>query len=118
MSQSTRRTFLQGSTLSALAPARACGANDRINIAIIGIGGRGREHIRSYAKRSRKQEDLHAGVEVGRISADLCHLANISYRLGGCLLNFDKTTERFDDTEANQLAHPRYRDPYVIPQLA
>jgi predicted dehydrogenase len=69
------------------------------------------------AVRSRKPDDLHADVNVGRISADLCHLANISYRLGGRLLKFDPKTERFDDNAANQLAHPQYRAPYVIPQF-
>lgn len=32
--------------------------------------------------RSRKSEDLNAEIAVGHISAGLCHLANISYRLG------------------------------------
>ncbi len=70
------------------------------------------------AVRSRKHEDLHADVETGVISADLCHLANISYRLGGRKLDFDAASQRFTDEEANQLAHPVYREPYVIPALA
>jgi predicted dehydrogenase len=37
-----RRRFLQTSGLSALSAARAVGANDRINLALIGCGGRGR----------------------------------------------------------------------------
>jgi len=32
--------------------------------------------------RSRKSENLNAEIAVGHISAGLCHLANISYRLG------------------------------------
>ncbi len=32
--------------------------------------------------RSRKVEDLNADIAVGHVSAGLCHLANISYRLG------------------------------------
>lgn len=32
--------------------------------------------------RSRKSEDLNAEIAVGHVSAGLCHLANISYRLG------------------------------------
>ncbi len=32
--------------------------------------------------RSRKVEELHADIEVGHYSAALCHLGNISYRLG------------------------------------
>jgi predicted dehydrogenase len=35
-----------------------------------------------HAVRSRKVEDLNAGVEHGHFSSALCHLANISYRLG------------------------------------
>lgn len=69
------------------------------------------------AVRSRKYQDLHADVDIGRISADLCHLANISYRRGGQLLTFDPKTEQFADAEANALAHPEYRAPYIIPQL-
>ena len=77
-------------------------------------------HMTNFLKavRSRKPEDLHADINTGRISADLCHLANISYRLGGRALAFDPATERFADDEANRLAHPEYRAPYVIPQLA
>src|SRR5207247_3383107 len=35
-----------------------------------------------HAVRSRNVEDLNADVEHGHYSAALCHLANISYRLG------------------------------------
>jgi predicted dehydrogenase len=35
-----------------------------------------------HAVRSRRIEDLNADVEVGHYSAALCHLPNISYRLG------------------------------------
>jgi predicted dehydrogenase len=35
-----------------------------------------------HAVRSRKVEDLNADVEHGHYSSALCHLANISYRLG------------------------------------
>ncbi|MBV9034587.1 MAG: hypothetical protein JO182_08840, partial [Acidobacteriaceae bacterium] len=51
MNSTTRRTFLQSSALSALAATRSWGANDRINIAVIGVGGRGRNHIQEYAKQ-------------------------------------------------------------------
>src|SRR6185312_1254024 len=32
--------------------------------------------------KSRKSENLNAEIAVGHVSAGLCHLANISYRLG------------------------------------
>ncbi|MEX0703399.1 MAG: Gfo/Idh/MocA family oxidoreductase [Planctomycetales bacterium] len=34
------------------------------------------------AVRSRKQEDLFADIEQGHLSSALCHLGNVSYRLG------------------------------------
>ncbi|MBS1858929.1 MAG: Gfo/Idh/MocA family oxidoreductase [Acidobacteria bacterium] len=37
-----RRSFLQASGVTALSAARAIGANDRVNLALIGCGGRGR----------------------------------------------------------------------------
>jgi predicted dehydrogenase len=78
------------------------------------------EHLANFIAsiRSRKYQDLHADVDIGRISADLCHLANISYRMGGRLLKYDAQNERFEDAEANKLAHPAYRAPYTIPNLA
>jgi predicted dehydrogenase len=85
-----------------------------------GPGGETGPHMENFlaSVRSRKYQDLHAEVDIGRISADLCHLANISYRLGGRLLTYDPATQKFADAEANRLAHPPYRAPYVVPKLA
>jgi predicted dehydrogenase len=55
-------------------------------------------HFANFVKavRSRKTEDLNCPVEEGHQSAALCHLANISYRLGaeGTL---DKPADAFTD---------------------
>ena len=77
-------------------------------------------HLANFlaAVRSRKYQDLHAEINIGRLSADLCHLANISYRMGGQKLKYDPQAERFEMAEANRLAHPPHRAPYVIPELA
>lgn len=65
--------------------------------------------------RSRKSEKLNADVEEGFVSTALCHLGNISYRLGR-ELRFDPRTERFvGDEEANKLLGRQYRKPYVVP---
>ena len=47
MTASSRRTFLAGATAFSL--GRVLGANERINIGIVGIGGRGNDHINAYA---------------------------------------------------------------------
>ena len=83
------------------------------------VGGAGAgDHFANFidAVRSRKPDDLNAPVTVGHPSAALCHLANISYRLGRSL-TFDPEKERFvGDDEANKLLMRKYRAPFVIPE--
>jgi predicted dehydrogenase len=47
-------------------------------------GGNDQLHFDNFVKavRSRKVEDLNCDIADGHLSASLCHLANISYRLG------------------------------------
>jgi predicted dehydrogenase len=47
MSPVSRRTFFQGA-VTAAAASRVIGANDRIRIGIVGLGGRGRNHVQYY----------------------------------------------------------------------
>jgi predicted dehydrogenase len=49
MSTVTRRTFFQGATLAAAA-TRVQGANDRIRIGIVGLGGRGMNHVSLWGR--------------------------------------------------------------------
>jgi predicted dehydrogenase len=51
MSNETTRRFFIGAATAAAA-TRVWGANDRINVAIVGIGGRGTNHLNTYAKMS------------------------------------------------------------------
>ncbi len=68
--------------------------------------------------RSRKREDLGVEIEEGHLSSALCHLGNISYRLGRTL-DFDPNTERFKhDSEANTMLSREYRKPFVVPRIA
>ncbi|MCE5307512.1 MAG: Gfo/Idh/MocA family oxidoreductase [Acidobacteriales bacterium] len=74
-------------------------------------------HIANFLDvvRSRKIQDLAANVEQGHVSSAMCHMANISYRLGRNLA-FDPAKETFgNDAEANGLLSRRYRTPYVVP---
>lgn len=47
-----RRLFLQtaAGAVGAFSAMRALGANDKVNIAVIGLGGRGRNHMTYYSK--------------------------------------------------------------------
>lgn len=74
-------------------------------------------HISNFLSvvKSRKIESLAADVEEGHISASMCHMANISYRLGRNLA-FDPATETFKgDAAANLMLRRNYRPPFVVP---
>ena len=49
MNTISRRSFFQGAA-AAVSATRVMGANDRINVGLIGIGGRGTAHLNSYVK--------------------------------------------------------------------
>ena len=75
-------------------------------------------HMENFlaACRTRNYKDLSADIEIAATSADLCHLANISYRVGRTL-KFDAAKMNFGaDSEANKMLTRDYRKPYVVPE--
>jgi hypothetical protein len=72
-------------------------------------GGGDTHHFRNFvdACRSGKREDLNAEIEQGHLSSALCHLPNISYRVGG-KGTLDKV-DAFAGSEAGQEALERMR---------
>ena len=77
-----------------------------------------RPHMANFldAVRSRNRYSLNADIQIGAAAAELCHLANISYRCGQ-QLHTDRDTGMFvGNGIANELLSRRYRPPYVIPQ--
>ncbi len=51
MTTMERRTFILTSGATAIQTQRAAGANDRVNIAVVGTRSRGRDHIDIYARQ-------------------------------------------------------------------
>ncbi|MFN3325818.1 MAG: Gfo/Idh/MocA family protein [Bryobacteraceae bacterium] len=75
-------------------------------------------HLRNFldAVRSRRSKNLNAGIEDGHLAAALCHLANVSYRLGR-RLDIDPAVESVvGDEEAQRLLTRQYRSPFVVPE--
>ena len=67
------------------------------------------------AVRARNPKLLHAEIEETALSTALCHLGNISHRLGR-ELRFDPAKMVFpNDAEANKMLTREYRAPYVVP---
>ena len=70
MNTISRRSFFQGAAVAASA-ARVMGANDRINVGLIGIGGRGTAHLNSYVKIPDCQ--VAALCDVNQAARELYH---------------------------------------------
>jgi hypothetical protein len=80
----------------------------------------GQTHFENFIEcvRSRKSADLRASLEDGHFSTTLCHLGNISYRVGRSL-TFDGATERFvGDEDADKLLGRAYRAPFTLAEHA
>ena len=77
------------------AETAAVSANEKIKAAI--------NHFANFhrAMRSRKHTDLAADIEEGHQSTALCHIANISYRLGS-KSSVDDISKRLSDIKAHE----------------
>jgi hypothetical protein len=66
--------------------------------------------------KSRREQDLHDPLSNAVPSADLCHLANISYRVGRALKIEPGESPKFTgDAEATKMiTRPVYRRPYEV----
>ena len=75
------------------------------------------DHFAGFADaiRTRNPKLLHSEIEETALSTELCHLGNISHRLGR-ELRFDPVKKVFvGDAEANAMLTRKYRAPYVVP---
>ncbi len=72
-------------------------------------------HMENFlsACRSRNYKDLHDEIANAYLSASLCHLANISYRVGR-KLTIEAGPKFHGDAEADKLITRNYRKPYVV----
>ena len=65
------------------------------------------------ACHSRNAKDLRDEIGIAYLSASMCHLANISYRVGR-KLTLQAGPKFANDVEANKLLTRDYRKPYVV----
>lgn len=74
------------------------------------------EHLDNFIDCIRTRNKPIADVEEGHLSTLLCHLANISYRVGNLKLKFDPKTETITNIqEANKYLRRKGRAPWIIP---
>jgi hypothetical protein len=72
-------------------------------------------HMQNFlaACRSRNYKELHDEIANAYLSASLCHLANISYRVGR-KLTLTAGPKFANDPEADKMLTRDYRKPYVV----
>jgi len=76
-----------------------------------------KEHQDNFVECIRTRKRPNADVEIGHKSVLLCHMANISYRVGNLKLEFDPQTETFANCdEANKYIKREYREPWIVPE--
>ncbi len=77
----------------------------------------GGSHEADFLASLRSRKPPNASVEIGRLSTTLCHLGNISHRLGRDV-RFDPATGSFPgDEAANRLLRKPYRDAWPLPEV-
>ncbi len=75
-----------------------------------------KEHQDNFLDCIRTRRRPNVDVEIGHLTVLLCHLANISYRVGNQRLVFDPQTESFTNCDqANKYLKRKYRKPWVVP---
>jgi hypothetical protein len=74
-------------------------------------------HVGNFVECVRSRNRPNADIEIGFISTAMCHLANISYRVGNRKLEFNADTGTFvNDREADRYLKRSYREPWVVPE--
>jgi predicted dehydrogenase len=73
-------------------------------------------HVANFCDAIRQGGKLTADALTGHLSTALCHLGNISTRLGRSLIFNPQTEQILGDDEANALVHRVYRDHWGTPR--
>ncbi len=74
-------------------------------------------HLANFVDCVKSRDLPNADIEIGHLSTRLCHLGNISHKVGR-KLTFDAATESFPgDAEANALLSREYSSRFEMPSL-
>jgi len=82
-----------------------------------GVGGGLNRHTTNHLECIKSRKLPNCDVAIGAEVANLCHLANISSRLGVALQWNNKTNSFVGNRDANRLIKPVYRAPWKLPKV-
>ena len=104
----------EGTLLAGLSGWEVHGKDGKLEKVVKDSGG---SHERNFLDCVKSRNKPNSDIEIGRLSTTMCHLGNISYKLGRDV-HFDPHTETFPgDKQANALIEKEYRKPYVLPKI-
>jgi predicted dehydrogenase len=90
------------------------GADGSVSLKVKDSGG---SHEGNFLDCVKSRKTPNADVEIGRQSTMLCHLGNISYKLGRDV-KFDPATETFpNDAEASRMLSKTYSEAWPLPRV-
>jgi predicted dehydrogenase len=73
------------------------------------------DHMGNFFECLRSRKDPICHVDVGASSVNVCHIGNISLRLGGKKLQYNPSKRQFEgDDEANKMLSREMRKPYTF----
>ncbi|MCA1597058.1 MAG: hypothetical protein LC772_11635 [Chloroflexi bacterium] len=73
------------------------------------------DHMGNFLDCIRTRQQTICPAEIGHRSVSVCHLGNISLRLGGRKLEWDPHRQKFkNDSEANAMLHRAQRKPWTV----
>ena len=90
--------------------------NRRKDIAIETMGQDTSAHVADFIDAIRNNRRPNCDIEIGHLTASLCHLGNLAVRLGRSIQFNPKTEQVIGDDEANRLMGREYRDHWGTPQ--
>ncbi|HYO83425.1 MAG TPA: Gfo/Idh/MocA family oxidoreductase [Bryobacteraceae bacterium] len=99
---SSRRTFVL-SAGTALAATRVWGANDRVPVAVVGLGGRGRDHMNEYGKLPESEVVALCDVNQAALERGQAHVLKAS---GKQPRGFSDMRKLFEDKDVLAVSMP------------
>lgn len=73
------------------------------------------DHHQNFVDCIRSRKETICTPEIGHRSATVCHIGNISLRMGGRALEWDAKAEKFkNDEEANRFLDRPHRKPFTV----
>jgi predicted dehydrogenase len=74
-------------------------------------------HVKNFLECMKTRKKPNADIEIGAYIAKFAHLGNIAYNTGRKLYWNAESNTFINDTAANEMIQPHYREPWMVPKI-